>query len=67
MSTTKQMETKYGIARLPLTADRARPQQRPLAKAYRLILSYEPKNKATAQGEGGQEVPQPDTLPSALE
>ena len=66
MHMTKYPKTKYGITGVQIIADLAG-QQRPLGKAYRLILSYEPKKKAAAQGRVGEAVPQTDNLPSALE
>ena len=65
MPKTKQPETKCGITGLLITPDRAG-QQRRLGKAYRLILSYEPK-KASAEGGVGEAVPQADNLPLAPE
>ena len=65
MPETKKPKTKYGITGLLITPDRAG-QQRRLGKAYRLILSYQPK-KASAQGGVGEAVPQADNLPSAPE
>jgi hypothetical protein len=65
MHETKKTKTKCGITGLLITPDRAG-QQRRLGKAYRLILSYEPK-KASAEGGVGEAVPQADNLPLAPE
>ena len=65
MPTTKQPETRCGIAGLLITPDRAG-QQRRLGKAYRLILSYEPK-KAAAEAGVGEAIPQSDNFPLAPE
>jgi len=65
MPTTKQPETRCGIAGLLITPDRAG-QQRGLGKAYRLIPSYEPK-KASAEGGVDETAPQADNFPLAPE
>ena len=63
MFTTRHPVTKDGNAGSLITLDRAG-QQRRLGKAYRLILSYEPK-RASAEGCAGESVPKEDNLPLA--
>jgi hypothetical protein len=47
MRTTQDRKTEYSLTGVRATADPAE-RQRPLGKAYRLILSYEPQKKAAA-------------------
>jgi hypothetical protein len=65
MQVTQRSETKLGLPGVWPTVS-ADEQQRPLGKAYRLILSYEPKKQATAQSVIGETAPPTDnTLPAA--
>ena len=52
MQTAKHFTFEHGLAGIRTTANSGGPQ-RPLGKAYRLILSYEPK-KAAAEDEVGE-------------
>ncbi len=64
MYTVRHLETEFGLSGVRTAADPLE-QQRPLGKAYRLILSYEPKRKAPAEGNVGAATPKTDDVQSA--
>jgi hypothetical protein len=65
MHTTKHPKTEYGLTGVRTTADPVG-QQRPLGKAYRLILSYDPQKEAADQGKVGEATPQTDDVQSVI-
>jgi hypothetical protein len=64
MQATQRSEPKFGLSGICPTASLDE-RQRPLGKAYCLILSYEPKKQATAQSAIGETDPPPDNTPPA--
>jgi hypothetical protein len=60
MDTTKRARIQYGLTGAQITADPVG-EQRPLGKAYRLILSYDPQKTAAAQGEVDEATPRRTT------
>jgi hypothetical protein len=65
MQATEHSKIDFGLPGVRIAAEPTGEQQRPLGKAYRLILSYEPKQTA-AQSTSDEIVPRPaDSQPTA--
>jgi hypothetical protein len=65
MQATRGSKTGCGLSGVRITAGPASEQQRPLGKAYRLILSYEPRKQTAAQGTVSETAPQTDNTQAA--
>jgi hypothetical protein len=65
MQATKRSKTGCGLPGVRITAGPASEQQRPLGRAYRLILSYEPEKQTAAQSTVGETAPQTDNTQAA--
>jgi hypothetical protein len=64
MRATQDQKTEYSLPGFRTKADPD--EQRPLGKAYRLILSYRPQKKVAAQGKAGEATHRTDDVQSAI-